>query len=103
MSKLTPIKKYHGDTVVGYMFYCPGCKNHHAVHIRPHKAENGASWEFNLDLEKPTFSPSILSRVESPYGKTMICHSFVVSGEIRFLSDCTHAFAGKTVAMEEDI
>lgn len=27
------------------------------------------------------------------------CHSFVRDGQIEFLSDCTHALAGKTVSL----
>lgn len=31
---------------------------------------------------------------------SFVCHSFVFDGEIRFLGDCTHALAGKTVPLE---
>lgn len=30
---------------------------------------------------------------------TKRCHSFVTNGNIQFLSDCTHALAGQTVAL----
>lgn len=100
MSKLLPISK--NDVIVGYMFDCPGCKCSHAPIVRPHKAENGASWAWNGDMEKPTFSPSIMSRVERSDGKTMICHSFVTNGRIRYLSDCTHELAGLEVELPDD-
>jgi hypothetical protein len=59
-------------------------------------------WEFNGDLERPTLSPSILARADwGPERRPMVCHSFVRDGRIEFLSDCTHAFAGKTVDLPE--
>jgi hypothetical protein len=30
-----------------------------------------------------------------------LCHSFVENGRIRYLSDCTHAYAGQTVELKE--
>lgn len=102
MSKLVPITTDDGETVVALLFDCPGCGNSHAPYIRPHKAPNGASWEFNGDLDRPTFTPSILTKVTNPYsGKTMICHSFVTDGRIRYLSDCTHKLAGQEVELPE--
>jgi hypothetical protein len=80
-----------------------------------------APWGFNGDLERPTFTPSILMRRghfadQTPpadcwickraasMGTTSICcicHSFVADGRIRFLDDCTHALAGQTVDLPE--
>lgn len=102
MSKLMPIDR-EGQTV-GYFFDCPGCIGGHAVFVRPHKAPNGASWDFNGDMEKPTFSPSILSRYTftPESGKPdIVCHSFVADGKIQFLGDCTHALAGQTVEIPD--
>ena len=76
-----------------FFFFCPGCKITHAFDQR---------WEFNGDLEKPTFSPSLLT--EYPYGnpsKDVRCHSFVREGKIQFLSDCTHELKGQTVAVPD--
>lgn len=98
------------------LFYCQGCKCHHGV---------TDSWQFNNDLNKPTFSPSILVRStklteqgEADYeqwckagypnrnGKPLdhvptVCHSFVTDGKIQYLSDCTHELAGQTVELED--
>jgi hypothetical protein len=52
-------------------------------------------WDWNGDLEKPTFSPSLLNYIESPGGRR--CHSFIKEGRIQFLGDCTHALKGQTV------
>ena len=102
MAKLLPIEE-NGQTV-GYSFDCPGCRAKHDVHIRPHKNSIGASWDFNGNPEKPTFSPSIRNRVSfnRESGKPdYVCHLFVTNGEIRFLSDCTHSLAGLAFPIPE--
>lgn len=81
------------------MFWCPGCKSSHAINSHP----NGPKWEWNGDIARPTFKPSILvtlrwSEVE-PGEKDEICHSFVTAGQIQFLGDCTHELAGQTVPL----
>jgi hypothetical protein len=91
-------------------FWCQGCNHMHAIPIECHGA-----WGFNGDYEKPTFTPSILVKYRHPTGHTNknpapmgyagpytmdVCHSFVIDGRIQFLPDCTHALAGKTVALE---
>jgi hypothetical protein len=50
--------------VKGFMIFCPGCKCGHLFHIPPHKNSSGASWSFNGNLERPTFTPSMLVRSE---------------------------------------
>jgi len=96
-------------------FWCPGCRSHHSFDSR---------WSFNGDMVKPTFSPSLKvgpcwntpkgwepefdsegNTVLAPDGIHVkgaihiLCHSFVRDGNIEFLSDCSHALAGKTVAL----
>lgn len=73
----------------GYMIYCPGCDSHHVFDSR---------WSFNGDYDKPTFSPSMLVNGSDPQTR---CHSFVVDGQIRYLSDCAHKYAGQTLNLEE--
>lgn len=71
------------------IFKCPGCEQRHAI---------TDSWEFNGDVQNPTFSPSIL--VWWDEGEERLkkrCHSFIKGGKIQFLDDCTHSLAGKTV------
>ena len=89
-----------------------------------HAVDSG--WTFNGDYDKPTFSPSILVRSghyaeDSAAAKQghcwcnfnqrypdlppstfrcIRCHSFVKSGQIEFLGDCTHELAGKTIPLE---
>lgn len=85
------------DTLLG--FRCPGCASTHYIQ---HGAEDGPNWSWNGNLEKPTFTPSVL--VTYP-GKDAgqdgappaVCHSFVTDGRIQYLGDCTHVLAGQTV------
>lgn len=106
----------------GIRFDCPGC----AAAMRAARAEYcgdggvvlavdwvppgyevspqcaGPRWGFNGDLERPTLTPSVLTRF--PYGLDqvqVVCHSFVTDGRIQFLGDCTHALAGQTVDLPE--
>lgn len=108
-----------GTSIVGYIIMCPGCDQDHLFDVK--------RWTFNGDLEKPTFSPSMLSKsvalpsvdpitgdyTRGPDGKYLldsqgringsrdiVCHSFVRNGQIEYLSDCTHDLAGKTVPLE---
>lgn len=76
------------------MYHCPGCKCAHGLWIRPQM--DRPLWSWNGSFVRPTFSPSVLVRE----GDKTVCHSFVRDGQIEFLSDCTHALAGKTVPME---
>lgn len=90
----------------GLSFWCPGCKCTHMV---------TSGWSFNGDYDRPTFSPSVLVRYRHPKGYTNdnpaplgysgeyvvdVCHSFIRSGQIQFLGDCTHELTGKTVQLE---
>lgn len=54
-------------------------------------------WSWNGDTEKPTIKPS----VRTTDGQGTVCHSFVNDGQIQFLSDSTHEFAGQTMDLLE--
>lgn len=84
------VLEHKGGGNIQYWFWCPGCECSHAFTCPP--------WTFNGDLEKPTFSPSLLCNPHYPHGR---CHSFVKDGKIQFLSDCYHKLAGQTVELEE--
>lgn len=110
MPKLSPIlKSVEGGRL---MFWCPGCDDAHTVSVDG----AGAIWGWNRDVERPTFTPSVLvsgtyaeppvtsenlhewKRAPWPQTKVQrVCHSFVTDGRIQFLGDCTHALAGQTV------
>ena len=59
----------------------------------------GPSWSWNRSVDKPTLKPSILTRSYDGPNVKVLCHSFVTDGMVRFLGDCTHEFAGKTVEL----
>lgn len=80
-----------------YLFECPGCGH---AHMFITKAPQEPVWGFNGNLEKPTFTPSLLNR-HSGGEKDYVCHLFVTDGKIQFLGDCTHPLKGQTVDMLE--
>lgn len=78
-------------------FWCPGCDDVHQVVV---ESPNG--WGFNCDLDLPTFTPSVLVRMDFTGDlPSKVCHSFVTDGRIQFLGDCTHSLAGQTVDLPE--
>ena len=113
---MTAVAKKATDTTgVLVSFHCPGCDERHMVRVSDEKRP---CWGWNGSLEAPTFTPSVLVRSghyvsgdpehcycqPRPDGedwgfKCTVCHSFVTDGQIQFLSDCTHAFAGQTVPL----
>lgn len=105
-------------------FWCPGCGEAHQIKVG---AGDPPRWAFDGNVESPTFSPSILvrgvrldmndealdrvlreyrlpadrERVLADNRINTVCHSFVRSGRIEFLRDCTHGLAGQTVDLPE--
>jgi len=93
----------HGKEKGVVAFFCPGCRCCHLVWTDPERGR--PRWGFNGDFDKPTFTPSILVNPQHKMGEPVRgnyhrCHSFVEGGNIRFLNDCTHELAGKTVELE---
>ena len=93
MAKLIKDSKHEGM----YYFWCEGCKCKH--YIATGNNDCGFPiWKWNGNIEKPTIFPSI--KVESFDGKPTVCHSFINDGKIKYLSDCTHELANKTVDLK---
>ncbi len=90
----------HRPGVPDYYFMCPGCKCDHGVWVENRNGLTHAIWSFNGDVDKPTFSPSLLIRWNIGI-VNYVCHGFIRNGMIEFLGDCTHEFAGKTVEMKQ--
>jgi hypothetical protein len=84
------VEEHKFDGGAQYWFWCPGCECSHAFTVPP--------WTFNGDVEKPTFSPSLLCNQSHPPSR---CHSLVNDGKIQFLGDCHHKLAGQTVELPE--
>lgn len=101
----------------GFLHWCPGCKEVHAIIVHRDPAFPGPCWTFDGNVDRPTFAPSIRitgkqavknDRGEwtgewicGPDGKALdeCCHYFVRAGQIEFCGDSTHALVGKTVPM----
>lgn len=88
---------------------CPGCGQGHYLTTAEANSNiddrQGPIWDFNGNLDKPTFSPSILSQWpwhnEDGSVTNHICHSYIKDGRIQFLSDCTHSMAGQTIDLPD--
>lgn len=106
------------DVENGYVLIkCPGCKELHSLNVANDKGRKSC-WQFNGDVERPTFSPSLLVRTghhvtgqpkppnckhceDEEHNPCTCCHSFIKDGNIQFLPDCTHKLAGKTAPLED--
>lgn len=53
-------------------------------------------WSWNGDTERPTLKPSILTWTDDHR-----CHTWINDGQVIFLPDCSHEFAGKTMDLLE--
>lgn len=97
----------------GFTYLCPCGDLHHVTGL----------WSFNGNMDRPTFSPSVLVRAghycpgaqpddcwctynakhpedQAPF-TCYLCHSFVTDGQVQFLSDCSHKLAGQTVPLPD--
>lgn len=120
MGALSPVlRKVQGG---GLTFWCAGCDEAHTVWVGDGP---GPRWGWNGDAARPVFSPSVLVRQTrwtpevtpenledyraNPWEQKPVehvCHSFVgcngaAPGQIVYLSDCTHALAGKVLPLPE--
>jgi hypothetical protein len=101
-----------GNAGQGWTFKCPGCGEFHEYRTGP---GDGPRWQFNGDMAKPTFTPSLLLKgherlTDKEHAavmdgkkiarKPLICHSFVTDGSIKFLDDCSHDKAGQTIPLK---
>lgn len=91
-----------------YWFWCPGCETHHSFRTRRAKEETRKNrdtgkqekvpvWTFNGNLDKPSFTPSLLIHgYRNKKGQeTGRCHLFLTDGIIKYQGDCSHKLAGK--------
>lgn len=105
----------------GLTYWCQGCKTTHSI-----RTKGPTAWGWNGDVEKPVFTPSVLStsghyvpshkpgdscwcdyKREHPDEKDdtfgcVRCHTFVgcngaQPGQVIFLGDCTHELAGQVL------
>lgn len=84
-------------------FVCPGCalRGGSGLHMLPVNTDKKApSWNFDGNFERPTISPSILTR-SGTAEKPFVCHSFLRNGVFEFLNDCTHDLKGQSVEIPD--
>jgi hypothetical protein len=107
------VSKYLRKSSDGYLFYCPACEGIHAYRVGGDPAR--PQWSFNGNVEKPTFTPSLLcfttyGENDGPDGKPQqlpngrrrtLCHLFVTDGKIIYCGDNPHKLNGQTVPLPE--
>jgi Tol biopolymer transport system component len=96
--KLKPFGSQASPETIGYMFYCPGCNDPHPYYVKHIPGNPLTVWTFNGDMERPTFSPSLLVY---PSGQYPRCHLFLTDGQIQFCGDSGHSLAGQTVPLPD--
>jgi hypothetical protein len=80
-------------------FFCPGCNGLHWFRAKSEKNPDG--WVFDGNMECPTVSSSILVTWGDSVPPGRRCHLYLVGGQLKFLGDCSHAFAGQTMPLPD--
>jgi hypothetical protein len=93
----------------GFAHWCPGCEQPHVIFD---------SWQFDGNLEAPTFNPSIKITgkktiwkdgkwngewARDAQGNTLddCCHYFLHAGALKFCGDSLHGLAGKNMPLPD--
>lgn len=80
-------RKSSGKERVQWGIFCPGCRHSHMMGVGN---PSGSNWDFNGNVLKPTFTPSVRVSVGghgSDMAERTLCHSWVSEGRINFLND----------------
>jgi hypothetical protein len=95
----------------GWEIRCPACDKPHVIRDRAAKDKTKASWDFNGNRDRPTFTPSLKLCHDGFIAKDadanetnvppFVCHSVITDGMIAYQNDCTHAMAGQTVELPD--
>lgn len=114
ISQVQTVTRNDGASYKALVFWCPGCEyvgedgeTQGGAHMLPitGSGDIGAqpSWGFSGTEDCPTLSPSILSKVDfrRVNGEVvhLVCHSFMRNGQLEFLEDCNHQYAGQTIGL----
>lgn len=81
----------HPEDPTMYMFWDIGLEQPSAFYI-----SGDQLWKWNENYASPTVYPSVLL-----CGNDFRSHLFIQDGKLKYLSDCSHSYAGKTVDMVE--
>lgn len=76
-----------------YEYHCKGCGYTHVFALK----KDGGNHQFNMDLENPTVSPSLLNN----FTPGRMCHFFIKNGRIQYLGDCWHKLKGQTIELPQ--
>lgn len=98
MSKIKVNENYYNGTKyhhTQYLYFCKGCGYEHAFALK----SEGGHHEFNMDLDNPTVSPSLVHDFSLDHKDR--CHSFIKNGKIQYLNDCVHDLKGQTIELQE--
>jgi hypothetical protein len=88
-------EKIVDDTLIGYEFRCPACKELHIYYT-----SGRVAWQFNGDAERPTFTPSLRNTWDNAEENLHeCCHMNLTDGVILYHGDCTHSMAGQSVEL----
>jgi len=98
--KLKPF--VHGQTgqLLGYNHWCPGCNSPHGIYTAQHNSSRPI-WQFDGNMESPTFAPSIRCSTRENGVVKVLCHYFIKGGNIEYCSDSPHEFSGQIVPLPE--
>lgn len=79
-------------------WFCPGCDMLHPVYLaRDPSDKNQSIWRFDGNLECPTFTPSVVTKLSD----VKKCHVFVIQGKIQYLDDCWHHLRSTTIDLPD--
>ena len=91
-SKLKIMFSEGADRGMVLRHWCPACEQNHQIPIeKPNHL--GAVWEWNKDVNLPTFKPSVR--------QNDVCHYNIDEGVITFHGDCKHSGAGTKVPLPD--
>lgn len=88
--------------------WCPGCRTYHRIWVN--KLDNKPVWDWNGNVEDPTFSPSIkistfIPSISgnnfSPMIEYVRCHYSISNGIIIYYPDCEHELSGRSILLPD--
>lgn len=96
----------HVNGMIG--FHCPACDQMHFYRTKEFEFP-GPKWDFNGNVENPTFSPSLLVLTNAPRNEEekinrveyTQCHLFITNGQILYCTDCPHELAGQSIPLPD--
>lgn len=84
-----------------YHVYCPGCDKLHVIWTRESGLVEHPIWQFNGDVNSPTFTPSVKIETGHHPEASDICHFTITAGMIQYHGDCTHEFKGQILPLQD--